>query len=359
MEVTGRVARRENVRLRAIGLLESGVAQRNVAERFGVNRTTLFRWWRRHCAGKSLADMKRSGRPSTVHKVAKIVCAKAEGKRGQSVRKLAMRLTRKGYPMSKSGVHRFMTETKQFKSYKRQKQPKISEKQKVARLAFCKSKKKWSFNEFKHVIWSDESVFELQQKPNRQNDRVWAKSGDQVPRIETVKQPAKLMVWGGMTAQGLTELHVVPPKQTVNTAYYVSEILEGSLKPAIKRTRKTGGVTERKLVDPMSSAIFMQDGAPAHTAKRSQEWCEEHLPKFWGKGEWPGNSPDLNPIENLWALLKESLNQQEPATSLNQLERRLKKAWGEISTDTLRNLVTSMPSRIQKCVRRRGEYVDC
>ena len=48
----------------------------------------------------------------------------------------------------------------------------------------------------------------------------------------------------------------------------------------------------------MSEIIFMQDGAPAHTAKLTHEWCEQNLPVFWHKAEWPGNSRDLNPIEN-------------------------------------------------------------
>ena len=56
---------------------------------------------------------------------------------------------------------------------------------------------------------------------------------------------------------------------------------------------------ERTLLEKMSEAIFQQDGAPAHTSKRAQEWCSNNLPSFWRKGTWPGNSPDLSPIENL------------------------------------------------------------
>ena len=43
----------------------------------------------------------------------------------------------------------------------------------------------------------------------------------------------------------------------------------------------------------------MQDGAPAHTAKTTQEWSRHNFPRFWNKGEWSANSPDLKPIENL------------------------------------------------------------
>ena len=45
--------------------------------------------------------------------------------------------------------------------------------------------------------------------------------------------------------------------------------------------------------------IFQQDGAPVHTSKVALKWLENNLNSFWGKGVWPGNSPDLSPIENL------------------------------------------------------------
>ena len=84
-----------------------------------------------------------------------------------------------------------------------------------------------------------------------------------------------------MSYRALSELHFVPPKQMATSQYYVEEVLAKSC------STKTGDILTRKLLSNMSRAIFMQDGAPAHTSNRAQEWCKNNMPAFWAKGEWP------------------------------------------------------------------------
>ena len=50
---------------------------------------------------------------------------------------------------------------------------------------------------------------------------------------------------------------------------------------AINKRAENGSVLVRFMTSEMSEIIFMQDGAPAHTAKLTQEWCEQNLPAFW------------------------------------------------------------------------------
>ena len=54
--------------------------------------------------------------------------------------------------------------------------------------------------------------------------------------------------------------------------------------------------------------LFMQDGAPAHKAKLTQQWLRDRNIPFIPQEEWPGNSPDLNPIENFWDILQQHVN---------------------------------------------------
>ena len=139
--------------------------------------------------------------------------------------------------------------------------------------------------------------------------------------------------------------------------YYVDNILAGACKAAFARRRVKGIIFERKLCKNMTDSIFQQDGAPAHTSKLNQEWCQFNLPCYWAKRIWPGNSPDLSPIENLWTVVKQSLSEMPPASNLEILEKNLKTVWSRMNPDMLRRLIDGMPARIRKCVQLHGGYI--
>ena len=212
--------------------------------------------------------------------------------------------------------------------------------------------------EWSKVIFSDESPFELDSSPNHQNDRIWAHNPAEVPNHERNKFPEKLMVWGGMSAKGLTKLHVAPNKTSINAEYYHEVILNDYLLPVYTRTRSTGKIDERKLVDSMFDSIFQQDNATCHTALSTTAWLQSHNINVMGKGIWPANSPDLNPIENLWSILEEELkSDKKTPQNLTSLEKAFQAAWSRIKPETLTNLILSMPGQIKSVIKARGKFV--
>ena len=119
-----------------------------------------------------------------------------------------------------------MKREKGVKSYRRQRQPLLTEKIKAARLKFCKERANWTVDDGRNVLFTDESPFQLNHPSNRKNDCVWARNPSEVEPIQTVKFPKEIQVWGMMSYRALSELHFIPVGQTVTADYYINEILD-------------------------------------------------------------------------------------------------------------------------------------
>ena len=164
------------------------------------------------------------------------------------------------------------------------------------------------------------------------------------------------MVWGGVTGCSLTSLHFILQGQTVTAYYYIIKILEKEVKPLFSRHSTTEEPVKRKLFTNKSSAIFVQDDAPAHTASATQLWCKKTLPNFIGKDECPANSPDLNPIENLGSIIDKDAYRDPIPKTMGGLKSRLWQAWRSIPLASLSELARSMLQRLKNVIQKNGGH---
>lgn len=218
------------------------------------------------------------------------------------------------------------------------KKPLLTGKMIKKRLSFCRKHRSWTEKDWERVMFSDESTFWLiNPRAQRVRRPTLANRYKQRYVVDNVKHSASVMVWGCFTGSGgRGSLYFLPPKTTMNGQRYM-DMLKEKLVFWMRHHRATH---------------FLQDGAPCHTSKKVMAFLKEaNIPVM----DWPGNSPDLNPIENLWAIMKGKLKKNKNITSLPLLIRAIKELWVTLPRPLMLKLAHSMPSRIKKCLENGGQ----
>ena len=100
--------------------------------------------------------------------------------------------------------------------------------------------------------------------------------------------------------------------------------------------------------------VYQQDNATPHTAKLTKKWFIHHNVCVL---DFPQGSPDLNPIELLWAIMKHKV-ESKIVNNLGELKKEIGDIWEVLNMDLLKSLIESMPERIEKCIAVKGQTIN-
>jgi hypothetical protein len=155
----------------------------------------------------------------------------------------------------------------------------------------------------------------------------------------TVKHPPFVNLWGCFSYKGVGRLCFVEPQQSMNSVWY-RNILQNEVFQTLYD--QFGGV---------QYASFQDDGAPCHRSKIVAKKCQQLGIR---RLEWVGQSPDCNPIENLWGFLKRKVRARNPQT-VSALKSAILEVWHtQISLQYCQLLCTSMTRRLSSVVKHKG-----
>ena len=96
----------------------------------------------------------------------------------------------------------------------------------------------------------------------------------------------------------------------------------------------------------------------AHTSKALISWLDNNIVDYISPKDWPPNSPDLSPIENIWSIMATSVYAEPQPQTMNCLKRRIRRVWKSISLSVPQNLMDSMPYRLKTDIKNKGDVIN-
>lgn len=214
----------------------------------------------------------------------------------------------------------------------RQKVEAITHSQAEKRLQFARKRLK---DDWKYALFTDEKTFQVGSTKHKS----WQDPNDRQTDVFK-RHPSKIHVWAGIGLHFKTDLFFFKGNMDSNV---FCKILKARLPPAHCFGLPPYG---------KNKWILVQDNDPKHKSKQSQKILDilapDRLP------DWPSNSPDFNPIEDIWSMMDSELKKATPK-DIRALKSNLRKIWKNLDETKIKASIGSLPRRLEECIERGGE----
>jgi transposase len=328
------------VRAQVVALDGAGLNQVEISNQLKISRCCVQNAIKKYKKLRRYDDLKHTGRPKKisdreVRHLKKLV----KGDSRLSATKIASDLNSSlPKPVTTRTVRRYLKDLG-FEYVVKIKKQWLSARHRQQRVAWCRQHLNWTQDDWRKVIFSDESTFYVLKRKNQ--CKIWRLEKEKL-LPECLQQTntgdgGKVGIWGGISGFGTTAAKIYT--ENMNGQLYC-DILQKELKRSMAKFPKKIKI------------IYQQDLAPWHTSKIVKDKIVKLKLNVL---DWAPKSPDLNPIEMLWSILDKKLA-SKPIYSKSALTDRLQQEWNNIDQDLCIKLVESMPERIQKCLKAKGGH---
>lgn len=227
---------------------------------------------------------------------------------------------------------------------KAEKRPPLNKNHKLKRQDWAK---KYLKTDFSKVLWTDEMRVTLDGPDGWA--RGWISKGQRAPiRLRRQQGGGGVLLWAGIIKNELVGPFRVEDGVKINSQTYC-QFLEDTF---FKQWYRKKSVSFKK------NMIFMQDNAPSHASKYSTAWLASKGLKEEKIMTWPPCSPDLNPIENLWSIIKREIYREgKQYTSLNSVWEAVVAAARHVDRKQIKQLTESMDGRLLSVIMKKGGYI--
>lgn len=317
---------------------QKGTVHRKIAEMLNMKRSTVGDIIRRYKNENRIDSNPRPGpkkifEPREVH----IIVQKIENNPKLSAPKLTREVNQMFNKDASTETVRKILRENGLHGRVARKKPFVNLVNRRRRMLFAIKNRFQNEDYWNKFIFADESKYNISGSDGRV--MVWR-------RVNTALNPehirgtiksggGSVMVWGCMSSFGVGNLVFI---DTIMDKHVYLNLLQQNL----LKSAKDMGVP--------SAFFFYQDNDPKHKSKIVQDWLKENCPCLV---DTPAQSPDINPIENLWSFLERKIRNHR-ISNKEDLKKALQEEWKKIPVEYCAKLVASIPRRLESVIQHRG-----
>lgn len=345
---------------------KGGVSIAGTAKACHVEESTAARWIKRYRLTGGVEPKNSSGRKRILDSAGEAVAHDLllSGEYGHAAG-VAQELVNQGITKIKVSNNTVISAAKRaanaqgkpIKAYRGKPAKRLTAASKSKRLQFAKANKTRNWN---LVMFSDRKKFNFSYPGAKVKLCTWLRKGEKL-RAAAVNHAQTLNIYVGITKHGATSCHVVAGTSNHKTTYKnkkgatAKNITSGEYSAVLKNTLLPEG---RRMFSSqgISTWTLQQDNDPAHREGQAtiSSWNLSHSSSIQLLPSWPPNSPDLNPMENIWAWAEAKVNALGCKT-MQEFKQAVVATIRTMPKSLITNLYKSMPNRMADVIRLDGD----